>query len=126
MAARGQVRRFGGNVNQAARALNAIGEAPEWLDRAMSVTERAVARLDEAAASVAAVARADRPVSRQSRASRTVARHGDTSGTEYSSGPVSGQAVGTGGPAIAHAHGSQAVGRRAVRPDSGDAGEGAA
>jgi uncharacterized protein (DUF1778 family) len=60
MAARGQVRRFGSNVNQAARALNALGEAPDWLDRAVEVTERAVTRLDEAAAAVAASARADR------------------------------------------------------------------
>jgi hypothetical protein len=60
MAARGQVRRFGSNVNQAARALNALGECPEWLDRAVAITERAVTRLDDAAATVAAAARADR------------------------------------------------------------------
>lgn len=60
MAARGQVRRFGSNVNQAARALNALGEAPDWLDRAVAVTERAVARLDDAAVAVGAAARADR------------------------------------------------------------------
>ena len=33
MAARTQVRRFGSNVNQAVRALNSTGEAPDWLDR---------------------------------------------------------------------------------------------
>jgi hypothetical protein len=53
MDARAQVRRFGSNVNQAVRELNANGEAPEWLDRAVAVTERAVARLDEAAADLA-------------------------------------------------------------------------
>jgi hypothetical protein len=125
MAARGQVRRFGSNVNQAARALNALGEAPEWLDRAMAVTERAVARLDEAAASVAAAARADRPSNRQ-RASRTGTYDGDTSGTGQSSRAVAGQAVGIGGPAMADTHDSQAGGRRAVCPDGRDAGEGAA
>jgi uncharacterized protein (DUF1778 family) len=60
MAARGQVRRFGSNVNQAGRVLNALGEAPDWLDRAVTVTERAVARIDDAAAAVVAAARADR------------------------------------------------------------------
>jgi hypothetical protein len=50
MAARAQVRRFGSNVNQAVRELNATGSAPEWLDRAVAVTERAVGRLDAAAA----------------------------------------------------------------------------
>jgi hypothetical protein len=34
MAARTQVRRFGVNVNQAVRELNATGTAPTWLDRA--------------------------------------------------------------------------------------------
>lgn len=58
MAARGQVRRFGGNVNQAVRALHGTGEPLEWLAHAVAVTERAVARVDEAAAAVAAAARA--------------------------------------------------------------------
>jgi hypothetical protein len=49
MAARTQVRRFGVNVNQAVRALNTTGQAPEALNRAVAVTDRAVARLDEAA-----------------------------------------------------------------------------
>jgi hypothetical protein len=60
MAARGQVRRFGSNVNQAARMLNALGRSPEWLAAAVAITERAVTRLDEASATVAAVARTDR------------------------------------------------------------------
>jgi hypothetical protein len=49
MAARTQVRRFGVNVNQAVKALNATGQAPEWLDRAVLLADRAVQRLDEAA-----------------------------------------------------------------------------
>jgi len=47
--ARAQVRRFAGNVNQAVRALNATGEAPDWLDRAVAMTTRAVEQLDAAA-----------------------------------------------------------------------------
>lgn len=50
--ARTQVRRFGTNVNQAVAALNATGEAPEWLERAVALTSRAVARVDEAAAAL--------------------------------------------------------------------------
>jgi hypothetical protein len=53
MAARTQVRRFGTNVNQAVKAFNATGQAPEWLDRAVALTARAVERLDDAADSVA-------------------------------------------------------------------------
>ena len=49
MTARAQVRRFGVNVNQAVRALNATGEAPEWLDRAVALTASAVVRLDATA-----------------------------------------------------------------------------
>ncbi len=49
MAARAQVRRLGSNVNQAVRALNATGEAPEWLDRSATLTSNAVVQLDEAA-----------------------------------------------------------------------------
>jgi len=49
MAARAQVRRFGGNVNQAVAALNSTGEAPEWLGQAVQLTARAVARVDAAA-----------------------------------------------------------------------------
>lgn len=53
MAARAQVRRFGGNVNQAVRALNATGEPPEWLDRAVALAGRAVSDLDDAATELA-------------------------------------------------------------------------
>ena len=49
MAARIQVRRFGVNVNQAVRELNATGDVPEWLDRAVALASRAVAQVDEAA-----------------------------------------------------------------------------
>lgn len=53
MAARAQVRRFGANVNQAVRALNATGESPQWLARAVALAARAVADLDEAAGHLA-------------------------------------------------------------------------
>jgi len=49
VAARVQVRRFGGNVNQAVAALNATGEAPVWLASAVELAGRAVRRVDEAA-----------------------------------------------------------------------------
>jgi hypothetical protein len=49
MQARAQVRRFGGNVNQAVAALNAAGEAPEYLVKAVELTVRSVRRVDEAA-----------------------------------------------------------------------------
>ncbi len=49
VAARVQVRRFGGNVNQAVAALNATGEAPVWLGQAVELAARAVRRVDEAA-----------------------------------------------------------------------------
>jgi len=49
VAARAQVRRFGGNVNQAVAALNATGEAPVWLASAVELAARAVRRVDEAA-----------------------------------------------------------------------------
>ena len=49
MQARAQVRRFGGNVNQAVAALNTTGEAPEWLAQAVELTARAVCRVDAAA-----------------------------------------------------------------------------
>ncbi len=45
MAARGQVRRFGVNVNQAVRELNATGEAPSLLVQAVALTSRAVSQL---------------------------------------------------------------------------------
>jgi hypothetical protein len=53
LAARTQVRRFGVNVNQAVRVLNATGEAPDWLQGAVVSTERAVRSLDAAAAGLA-------------------------------------------------------------------------
>lgn len=49
MAARAVVRRVGGNLNQAVAALNASGEPPQWLVRAVEVTSRAVRRVDDAA-----------------------------------------------------------------------------
>jgi len=49
MAARAAVRRFGVNVNQAVAALNATGEAPDWLGQAVEATVRAVGRVDAAA-----------------------------------------------------------------------------
>ncbi|NIZ89665.1 plasmid mobilization protein [Kineococcus rubinsiae] len=62
MAARSQVRRFAINVNQAVAALHATGQPPEWLAGAVAVTSRAVARLDDVAADLAAATR--RPVRR--------------------------------------------------------------
>jgi len=53
MAARRQLRGYATNVNQAARVLNAGGAAPEWLDAAVEASDRAVARVDAAAAAVA-------------------------------------------------------------------------
>ena len=47
--ARTQVRRIGTNINQAAAAINATGEPPVWLEHALTITNRAVTRLDEAA-----------------------------------------------------------------------------
>ena len=49
MAARAQVRRFGGNVNQAVAQLNSTGEAPEWLGTAVELATRAVRQVDAAA-----------------------------------------------------------------------------
>jgi len=49
MAARAQVRRFGGNVNQAMAQLNSTAEAPEWLAQAVELTARAVRQVDAAA-----------------------------------------------------------------------------
>jgi len=47
MACRSQLRRYGNNPNQAARILNAGGDAPEWVSRAIDVADRAVQRIDE-------------------------------------------------------------------------------
>src|SRR5450759_1649134 len=49
MAARAQVRRFGGNVNQAVAQLNSTGETPQWLAQAVELTSRAVRQVDAAA-----------------------------------------------------------------------------
>lgn len=54
IAARTQVRRFGTNVNQAVRALNATGDPPDWLNDAVVRTTRAVESLDVAAAGLSA------------------------------------------------------------------------
>lgn len=53
MRSRVAVRRFGTNVNQAVAALHSGQEPPVWLEQAVAGCERAVARLDEAAAAVA-------------------------------------------------------------------------
>lgn len=60
MAARAQVRRYAINVNQAVTAMHVTGQPPEWLAAAVSVTTRAVARLDEVAGHLATATR--RPV----------------------------------------------------------------
>ncbi len=53
MSARSQVRRYAVNVNQAVRALNAVGEAPDWLDQAVHASTAAVARLETVAQELA-------------------------------------------------------------------------
>ena len=50
--ARAQVRRFGSLLNQVAARLNSGKEPPVWLDRAVALGERAVARVDNAAARI--------------------------------------------------------------------------
>ena len=47
--ARLALRRYAGNVNQIAAALNSSGVAPVWLDRAIAGADRAVDRLDAVA-----------------------------------------------------------------------------
>lgn len=54
MAARAQLRRYGNNVNQAARVLNAGGRPPDWLQVAIGATHRAVERIDRAIADLTA------------------------------------------------------------------------
>ena len=49
-AARAQVRRFGGNVNQAVAALNSTGETPQWLAQAVELTSPGGVRRVDAAA----------------------------------------------------------------------------
>ena len=70
MEARTQVRRIGVNVNQAAAVLNATGQPPAWLERAIGLADRAVTRLDQAAGAVAALARHDHASGRTRPASR--------------------------------------------------------
>jgi hypothetical protein len=48
MACRAQLRRYGNNLNQAARVLNASGEAPEWITNAVKITNDVVDRIDAA------------------------------------------------------------------------------
>ena len=55
--ARTQVRRIGTNINQAARAINADGESPVWLEHALTITARALCRLDDSAAALQVLAR---------------------------------------------------------------------
>ncbi len=47
MTTRAQLRRYGNNLNQAARILNAGGDPPEWLKNAIALTDRVVQRIDE-------------------------------------------------------------------------------
>lgn len=70
MEARTQVRRIGVNVNQAAAILNATGEPPPWLERAMTLADRAVTRLDHAAGAVATLASHDHATGRTRPASQ--------------------------------------------------------
>ena len=46
-AARVALNRVGTNLNQAVAALNATGEAPEWMDRAVARCVRFLEALDE-------------------------------------------------------------------------------
>jgi hypothetical protein len=48
MQARVQLRRYGNNINQAARILNAAGQPPEWLAHAVALTDRVVGDIDRA------------------------------------------------------------------------------
>jgi hypothetical protein len=48
MACRAQLRRYGNNLNQAARILNAGGDPPEWLKNAIALTDRVVHGIDRA------------------------------------------------------------------------------
>ncbi len=62
MTARAQVRRVGSNLNQAVRVLNATGEAPEGLARAVLAAQQAVSELDAAAGQLARRVSASRRV----------------------------------------------------------------
>lgn len=55
--ARVQVRKLGTNVNQATRQLNAVGEAPMWLEQAVTAATRAVAALETAAVAMTTATR---------------------------------------------------------------------
>lgn len=79
MAARGQVRRFGVNVNQAVRELNATGEAPPWLAQAVLLTSRAVSQLEQAASVVAVTSRGHQSPRSPSRSSPPPAGRGTDS-----------------------------------------------
>jgi hypothetical protein len=48
LATRAQLRRYGNNLNQAARILTAGGEPPEWLKNAVALTQRVVEDIDRA------------------------------------------------------------------------------
>jgi hypothetical protein len=48
MATRAQLRRYGNNLNQAARVLNAGGDHPEWLMSAIALADRVVHSIDGA------------------------------------------------------------------------------
>ena len=51
-AARTAINRFGTNVNQAVTALNATGEVPEWMGRAVAMVVRSIRQLDDVVAEV--------------------------------------------------------------------------
>lgn len=53
MQARTAVNRYGVNVNQAVAALHSLGQAPPWLEQAVTGARRAVERVDKATALVA-------------------------------------------------------------------------
>ena len=46
LATRAQLRRYGNNLNQAARILPAGGDPPEWLRTAIALTDRVVHKID--------------------------------------------------------------------------------
>jgi hypothetical protein len=54
MQARAQLRRYGNNTNQAARILNAGGDAPEWLGHAIHLANRVVTQIDRAVSDLTA------------------------------------------------------------------------
>jgi hypothetical protein len=48
LASRAQLRRYGNNLNQAARILNAGGDPAEWLKNAIALADRVVHNIDKA------------------------------------------------------------------------------